>query len=86
MAQLRDDNVPLEVCISSNVCTGVVASLEKHPVRKLYDAGVPITINTDDPAFFHTTLMREYELAEKIFGLPADELGANSFRYAFTRV
>ena len=86
MAQLRDDNVPLEVCISSNVCTGAVASLEEHPVRTLYDAGVPITINTDDPAFFHTTLTREYELAEKMFGLPVDEMAANSFRYAFTRV
>jgi aminodeoxyfutalosine deaminase len=86
MAQLRDDNVPLEVCISSNVCTGAVASLEKHPVRTLYDAGVPITINTDDPAFFRTTLTREYELAEKTFGLPVDEMAANSFRYAFTRV
>jgi aminodeoxyfutalosine deaminase len=83
MAQLRADDIPLEVCISSNVCTGVVASLEEHPVRKLYDAGVPITIHTDDPAFFHTTLAREYELAERVFGLPAHELAANSFRYAF---
>src|ERR1700734_987236 len=85
MAQLRADNIPLEVCISSNVCTGVVASLEKHPVRKLYDAGVPITINTDDPAFFHTTLTREYELAEKMFGLPVDEMAATTFPSAFTR-
>ena len=83
MAQLSKDNVPLEVCISSNVSTGVVASLAEHPVRALYDAGVPITIHTDDPAFFHTTLTREYELAEKVFGLPAEELAANSFRYAF---
>jgi len=83
MAQLRADNIPLEVCISSNVCTGAVASLGAHPLRKLYDAGVPITIHTDDPAFFRTTLTREYELAEKMFGLPADELAANSFRYAF---
>ncbi len=83
MARLRADNVPLEVCISSNVCTGAVASLEEHPVRALYDAGVPITIHTDDPAFFHTTLTREYELAEKKFGLPAAELASNSFRYAF---
>ena len=45
MAQLREDNVPLEVCISSNVCTGAVESLEAHPVRTLYEAGVPI----DDP-------------------------------------
>lgn len=83
MAHLRKEDVPLEVCISSNVCTGVVASLEAHPVRQLYAAGVPITIHTDDPAFFHTTLTREYGLAAKIFELPADELAANSFRYAF---
>jgi len=83
MVQLRQDNVPLEVCISSNVCTGAVASLEDHPVRALYDAGVPITIHTDDPAFFRTTLAREYELAESLFGLPSGELAANSFRYAF---
>src|SRR3984957_5580179 len=83
MAQLREDNVPLEVCISSNVCTGVVECLTAHPVRTLYDAGVPITIHTDDPAFFRTTLTREYELAEKVFGLSAEELAANSFRYAF---
>jgi adenosine deaminase len=83
MAQLRQDNVPLEVCISSNVCTGAVESLEAHPVRTLYDSGAPITIHTDDPAFFRTTLTREYELAEKMFGLPPEELAANSFRYAF---
>ncbi len=86
MAQLRQDNIPLEICISSNICTGAVASLEEHPVRTLYDAGVPITIHTDDPAFFHTTLTREYEVAEKMFRLPIDELAANSFRYAFAAV
>jgi len=83
LAKLRESNIPLEVCISSNVSTGAVASLEAHPVRRLYDAGVPITINTDDPAFFRTSLAREYEIAERVFGLPVDELAANSFRYAF---
>jgi aminodeoxyfutalosine deaminase len=83
MARLREDDVALEICISSNVCTGAVASLEDHPVRALYDAGVPVTIHTDDPAFFHTTLTREYELAEQVFGLPPEKLAANSFRYAF---
>ena len=47
---------------------------------------MPITIHTDDPAFFQTTLTREYELAEKMFGLPAEEMAANGFKYAFTRV
>jgi len=83
MARLREANVPLEVCISSNVCTGAVASLEAHPVRTLYDAGVPITIHTDDPAFFRTSLEQEYEIAEQVFGLPVEEMAANSFRYAF---
>lgn len=80
---LRDENIPLEVCISSNVCTGVVPSLQAHPVRKLYEAGVPIILNTDDPAFFHTTLDREYELARDVFHLPVDELAANSLRFGF---
>jgi aminodeoxyfutalosine deaminase len=83
LARLRESDVPLELCISSNLCTGAVVSLEAHPARQLYDAGVPITINTDDPAFFHTTLEREYELAERVFGLPRGEIAANSFRYAF---
>jgi adenosine deaminase len=67
------------------VWTGVVPSLEEHPVRKLYDAGVPIILNTDDPAFFHTTLTREYEIARDVFHLPIDELAANSLRFAFGR-
>jgi len=83
MAQLASDGIPLEVCISSNVSTGAVESLEAHPIRALYDAGVPITVHTDDPAFFRTTLTREYELAAQQFGLPPAELAANSFRYAF---
>jgi aminodeoxyfutalosine deaminase len=83
MARLRQLDVPLEVSITSNVATGVVPSLALHPVRELYAAGVPIVLNTDDPSFFRTSLTREYELAERMFGLPVDELAAASFRYAF---
>ena len=85
LATLRERNIPLEVCITSNVCTGVVAKLEEHPIRQIYDAGVPIIINTDDPAFFKTTLTREYEIAERVFRLPVNELASNSFRYAFSQ-
>lgn len=83
MEHLRERDIPLEVCISSNLCTGVVARLEDHPVGKLYRAGVPLVLNTDDPALFSTTLAREYELAETQFALPEAEMAANGFRYAF---
>ena len=83
---LRDRRIPLEVCITSNVRTGAVSSLEAHPVRRLFDAGVPIVLNTDDPALFGCTLTSEYELAARQFGFTEAELAGiaqNSFRFAF---
>jgi len=88
LAHLRDQDIPLEISISSNVATGAVRSLAAHPVRKLFDAGVPLVLNTDDPAMFHTTLNAEYELARRQFGFSDGELrqlAENSFRYRFTR-
>ncbi|HUA61112.1 MAG TPA: GNAT family N-acetyltransferase, partial [Verrucomicrobiae bacterium] len=70
----------------SNLVTGVVKRLEDHPVRRLFDAGVPITLNTDDPAMFGCTLVGEYELAARSFGFSEPELQAiaeNSLRYRF---
>jgi adenosine deaminase/aminodeoxyfutalosine deaminase len=86
LRHLRDRGIPLELCITSNVATGAVASLDAHPVRRLFDAGVPITLNTDDPAIFATTLSGEYELAAHRFGFSEAELrgiAENAFRYAF---
>jgi aminodeoxyfutalosine deaminase len=86
VAHLAAKSIPLEVCITSNLRTGAVASLAAHPVRRLYDAGVPIILNSDDPALFGCTLTSEYELAAREFGFTEDELAAlarNAFRYAF---
>jgi len=85
---LASHRIPLEVCISSNVRTGAVASLAEHPVRRLFDAGVPVTLNTDDPPMFGTTLEREYRIAADEFGFREDELRAvarNGFEFAFDK-
>jgi adenosine deaminase/aminodeoxyfutalosine deaminase len=85
MRELRDRDIPLEICITSNVCTGAVPSLDAHPVRKLFDAGVPLTLNTDDPALFRTTLSNEYRVAAERFGFSENELrtiAENGFRYS----
>jgi aminodeoxyfutalosine deaminase len=73
LRHLAETGVPLEVCPSSNIATRAVATLEEHPIRAFRDAGVTVTVNSDDPPMFGTTLNREYEIAADLLGL--DEAG-----------
>ena len=83
---LARKQIPVEVCVSSNLMTGCCAALADHPLRKLFEAGVSIVLNTDDPEMFRTTLLREYQIAQDAFGFSQDdlrELAKNSFRASF---
>lgn len=69
LAHLASEQIPLEVCPSSNVATRAVASLSEHPLTDFVAAGVVVTINSDDPPMFGTTLNREYALAAELLAL-----------------
>ncbi|MFC4785247.1 adenosine deaminase [Nocardioides sp. MAHUQ-72] len=73
LAHLAERGIPLEVCPSSNIATRAVATLDEHPIRAFREAGVTITINSDDPPMFGTDLNREYEIAADLLDL--DEEG-----------
>ncbi len=69
LVHLAERGIPLEVCPSSNLATRAVARLEEHPIRAFRDAGVTVTVNSDDPPMFNTTLNREYEVAAELLDL-----------------
>jgi len=71
LAHLAETGIALEVCPSSNIATRAVASLDVHPLTAFVEAGVTVTINSDDPPMFGTTLNREYEIAADLLGLDA---------------
>jgi aminodeoxyfutalosine deaminase len=75
LKRVVDAGVALEVCPTSNVATKVVATLDEHPVRQMVAAGVTVTINSDDPPMFGTTLNREYAIAADLLGLDESGLG-----------
>jgi len=86
MEVLRRRQTPLELNPSSNVRTGVCPSFAGHPLRRYFDGGLMVTLNSDDPAFFGSTLENEYCLAHTLQGFTRaelSELAANSFRASF---
>src|SRR5262245_17455714 len=72
--ELRARQIPLEVCPTSNVCLKVAPSLAEHPLPRLLDEGLYVTINSDDPAMFNTTLTGEYLAIARAFDLDANTL------------
>lgn len=68
VARLAERGTVLEVCPGSNLALGLYPSARAHPVARLREAGVPVTVSTDDPPFFHTDMVREYEVLHDAFG------------------
>jgi aminodeoxyfutalosine deaminase len=86
MEELAERQVPIEICVSSNLRTGCCAELEQHPVRRYFDQGLMLTLNTDDPAMFRTSLVEEYALVQEAFSFTDEhlrELARNSFEASF---
>ena len=86
LAHLAEHRIPLEVCPSSNIATRAVATLDEHPLRAFREAGVVVTINSDDPPMFGTTLNREYEIAAGLLDLDQRglaELARTAVRVSF---
>lgn len=86
LEELAYRQVPVEVCLTSNVRTGLVQSVGEHPAKGYFEQGLMITLNTDDPAMFSTTLSREYQVAQDAFGFTDEhlrELARNSFEASF---
>jgi adenosine deaminase len=85
VAILRTRQIPLEVCPTSNVCLGVVPGLSAHPLPHLQKAGLYVTLNSDDPALFNTTLTDEYLAVAQTFGMDDEAiagLALNAIRAA----
>jgi aminodeoxyfutalosine deaminase len=83
---LAERQIPVEICMTSNLRTGCCARLQDHPVRQYFDAGLLVTLNSDDPAMFGSNLEGEFLLAHQEFGFTEDhlrELAANSIEASF---
>lgn len=83
---LAETQVPLTCCPVSNIALKVFPNMQSHSLKRLMDAGVFVTVNSDDPPMFHTDVVNDYVQVTDTFGFTADEvekLARNSFRAAF---
>jgi adenosine deaminase/aminodeoxyfutalosine deaminase len=83
---LAQRQIPVEICMSSNLRTGSCQSLSEHPVRSYFDAGLMVTLNSDDPAMFGSDLVGEYRIGARAFEFTPEhlrELAANSIEASF---
>lgn len=76
LQEIAEKDIVLEVCPGSNVVLKAVADWGAHPIAKLRDAGVRVTVSTDDPPFFHTTMTDEYAMLARTFGWDANDFKA----------
>ncbi len=86
MEELKNRRIPLELNPTSNVRTGVCPALADHPIRRYFDQGLLVVVNSDDPAFFGATVEDEYRMAHDVHGFTREELqrlAENSFRASF---
>jgi adenosine deaminase len=72
--ELRDRRIPLEVCPTSNVCLRVCPDIAAHPLPRLIEQGLFVTINSDDPPIFNTTLTNEYQQIARVFHFDKDTI------------
>src|SRR5579859_6073240 len=89
MEVMAQKQVPVEMCITSNLRTGVCKELQDHPVKKFFDEGLMVTLSTDDPAMFQTSLNKEFEIAQQEFSFTEEhlrELARNSIEASFLPV
>jgi aminodeoxyfutalosine deaminase len=87
--RLVEKRLPLECCPTSNIATGIVRDWEAHPIPKLVRAGVFVTVGSDDPAMFGTTLLGEWDILHRKLHLTREEVlrvGRNTFEAAFLKV
>jgi aminodeoxyfutalosine deaminase len=80
LEHLAEHRIALDLCLTSNVALRIVSDLDHHPIRELVGAGVPVTINTDDPPMFGTDLNTEYAIAARLLDL--DERGVTDLALA----